>query len=231
MNRVSAVVSLLLVGVLVMLTGCFQVVERSGATTPATVTATSTATSSLTATPATTRPPTPPPPSQLFLDVRGPAEGTTVHSDVVVAHGVTNSGTSVEINSEVTPVDEDGGFQTVVTLSSGVNVIEVVATDAQGNRETKVVTVTSRPLPPQPFFLLITQPEDQSVVRDHNIGLSGRTVPEAVVSVNGISISVDELGIFSTTVTLEPGPNIIDVVATNTDGKILSTVLAVIFRP
>jgi hypothetical protein len=51
------------------------------------------------------------------------------------------------------------------------------------------------------------------------------------VSVNGVNVPVDVLGIFSTTVRLEPGPNIIEVVATDTDGRVLSSIIALIFRP
>jgi hypothetical protein len=80
-------------------------------------------------------------------------------------------------------------------------------------------------------LLVITEPQDQSIVSVRNLRLSGRTGPEAIVSVNGVSVNVDTLGLFSTIVTLEPGPNIIDVVATNDDGRGLSTVIAVIYRP
>jgi len=39
------------------------------------------------------------------------------------------------------------------------------------------------------------------------------------------------VGNFSTLVALEPGPNIIDVVSTNSDGQVMSAVTAVIYRP
>ena len=83
----------------------------------------------------------------------------------------------------------------------------------------------------QPFLLLIMQPVDQSVVSDNPIPLSGRTVTDAVVSVNGANVPVDDLGVFSTRVILEEGPNIIEVVATDTEGRVLSSIIAVIFRP
>ncbi len=127
-------------------------------------------------------------------------------------------------------MDNDGRFRAEVTLSPGVNAIEVIATDARGNRQTRVVAVTSLALPPLPSFLLIIEPKDQSIVSESPVRLFGRTRPDAVVSVNGINVPVDELGIFSTRVALEPGPNIIEVVATQGDGKILSAIIAVIFR-
>lgn len=128
-------------------------------------------------------------------------------------------------------MDREGRFQAEVTLSPGENAIEVIATDAIGNHVSKVLTVTFQVPSPQAFFLLITEPEDQSIVSSRTIPLSGRTAPEAVVSVNGVGIAVDELGLFSTMVTLEEGPNIIDVVSASPSGQVLSAVIAVIFRP
>ena len=152
-------------------------------------------------------------------------------SDAVVVHGVVSPGAQVTINGNLVSVGQDGGFRGEAALSPGVNDIEVVATDALGNRRTEVLRVTSLALPTLPFLLLITEPVDQSILTSSIVRLSGRTGPEAVLSVNGVSLPVDILGIFSTEVTLEPGPNIIDVVATNNDGQIMSAVIAVIFRP
>ena len=56
-------------------------------------------------------------------------------------------------------------------------------------------------------------------------------MPGAVVSVNGVSVPVDPVGIYSTVLSLEEGPNIIDVLATNVDGEVLSTIIALIYRP
>ena len=181
--------------------------------------------------PAVTPEPTVVPTPPLFLQVRTPENGSEVPSDAVVVHGVASLGAQVTINGEAVTVGQDGGFRGEAALSPGVNQIEVVATDALGSRRVQVLTVTSLALPTLPFMLLITEPADQSIVLSSIIRLSGRTGPEAVVSVNGVSLRLDVLGIFSTRVTLEPGPNIIDVVATNNDGQIMSAVIAVIFRP
>ena len=178
----------------------------------------------------TTGPPTVAPLPQLFLDVQGPADGSTVRGDAVVIFGVASPGASLTVNGRVAAVGNDGGFQEEVQLSPGSNTVEVVATDSRGGRETAVLSITSLALPPQPFLLLVTEPRDQSIVFDSNLRLSGRTGSEAIVSINGVAVPVDLLGNFTTTITLESGPNIIDVVATNTDGQVLSTVVAVIYR-
>ncbi len=163
--------------------------------------------------------------------MRAPTDGTTVRTDAVVVHGVTTPGALVAVEDIAAPVGSDGRFRAEVALTPGANVIRVVATDSAGNRESRELNVTSLALPPQPFLLLVTEPEDQSIVSEGSIRLAGHTGPDAIASVNGVSVSVDGLGFFSTTVTLEPGPNIIDVVATDNDGSVLSTVIAVIYRP
>jgi len=90
---------------------------------------------------------------------------------------------------------------------------------------------TPEALAPQPFFLLITEPQHDTVVTDPSMRLSGRTGADAVVSINGVPAEVDGLGSFTTTAQLEPGPNIIDVVATSPEGEVISSVVAVIYRP
>ena len=269
MNRVLVLLSLALTGLVLVLAGCVQEVEReptnSATVAPATPeptatsipaprpTATPVPTSTIPPTPRPTAGPTPPPaetpaptpklpptvtPSptegpnpRLVLDVRAPENGSTVSGNAVVVHGITTPGASVSIKGLAALVGDDGGFQEAVTLTPGINDIQVVATDSKGNRESKSLRVTSLALPPQPFLLFVTEPEDQSIVSESSIRLSGRTGPEAITSINGVSVPVDELGFFSTILTLEPGPNIIDVVATNNDGRVLSTVIAVIYRP
>ena len=182
-------------------------------------------------TPRPTLPPatsTPIPP--LFLDVQGPADRSSVRSDVVVVFGATSSGATVKINGNPALVATNGRFQAEVDLLPGANAVEVVASNSRGSRESRVLTVTSLVLPPQPFVLLISEPENQSLVFDNRLPVSGRTSSGAMVSVNGVSVPIDELGMFSATVTLEPGPNLIDVVATEIDGRVLSAVIAVIYR-
>lgn len=184
-----------------------------------------------TATPPATRTATATPSPPLFLDIRGPSNGTTVSGDAVVVHGAASPGATVSVNGASVGADPDGRFQALVTLSPGENSIEVVAVDDMGNQVEKVLTVTSLALPPQPFMLIITEPRDQAIVSDATIRLAGRSGPEAVVTVQRVGVAVDALGVFSTTVTLDQGPNIIEIVATDTDGTILSAVIAVIYRP
>ncbi len=222
---------------MVVLAACAREVDRPTpvTTSPTAVTTSPTAVPvSPIATPTTSRvSPTATPRSvgELMLDVRGPADGSVLRTGAVVVHGVTSPSAKISINGAFAAVDGDGRFQAEVALTPGAGTIQVTATGVDGSKVQEDLKVTYLELPPQPFFLLVTEPEDQSIVSTRNLPLSGRTSPDAVVSINGVSVGVDDAGIFSTSLTLDDGPNIIDVLATNVDGEILSTVLAVIFRP
>ena len=185
--------------------------------------------------PTPTPTPTPSPPEnpepQFILEVRAPRDGSTVRTDAVVVHGVTIPEVMVDIQGIPASVGPDGRFQAEVALSPGINTIQVIATDSTGYQEMRELSVTSLALPTLAFLLLITEPEDQSIISEPAVRLSGRTGPDATVNVNGVFVSVDELGFFFIVVSLEIGPNIIEVVANNNDGRELSQVIAVIYRP
>ena len=160
------------------------------------------------------------------LAVYAPEDGAVVPGDSVVVYGQTEPGARVFISGTEAEVDSEGGFRADVFLEPGENSIEIAA--ANGGRSQVSRRVTSLALP---FLLLITEPESESVVDSPQLPLSGRTGPNAIVSINGRSVPVDRFGYFSTTMLLVQGPNIIDVVATNEDGETRSQVVAVIYRP
>ena len=139
--------------------------------------------------------------------------------------GITSIGASVSIRGRAVAAGEGGRFQITVPVSPGVNTFDVVAIDAAGNRRSRSLTVTF--LPPEPFFLTVTQPPGESVVFERSIQLWGRTASDAQVTVNGVAIPVDALGIFSTTITLHTGNNRISVLATNPQGDILHKTITV----
>jgi hypothetical protein len=57
------------------------------------------------------------------------------------------------------------------------------------------------------------QPEDGSIVRESPIIVCGRTLPGAMVSVNGMPVFVDAVGIFRTSLDLQVGVNTIVITA------------------
>ncbi len=98
---------------------------------------------------------------------------------------------------------------------------------------------TATPVPmatpvPQPalresLFLEISEPVNESVVNEGTITVRGLTTPDAVVSVDGEVVDVDAQGVFAVALSLEPGPNLVEVVASDMAGGQESAMLAVIY--
>jgi cell division protein FtsL len=85
------------------------------------------------------------------------------------------------------------------------------------------------------LFLEITQPQDGAQVSTSTINVTGKTIPDAVVSVSVDDqlemADVDPNGDFSVTVTLEEGPNYIEAIASDQQGNEKSASIAVIYIP
>ena len=81
----------------------------------------------------------------LFLEIEGLSEDSVVRGDTVVARGRTRPDAVLSINGVVVPVDSSGSFEVLLTLDPGPNIIEVVASDLEGNEETRVLAVVSLP--------------------------------------------------------------------------------------
>ena len=90
------------------------------------------------------------------------------------------------ISGDETEVDAQGGFRGDVSLAPAENEIVVTALNEDGQRRTVSRAVTSLALP---FLLLITEPKNESIVSVSTLPLSGRTGPNAIVSINGRSVS------------------------------------------
>ena len=78
--------------------------------------------------------------------------------------------------------------------------------------------------------LTLTQLEDESVVNMPEVVVRGTTIPEAVVTVNGAVADVDADGRFSVTVTLEEGPNLIEVYASDFEDREASEMLTIVYE-
>jgi len=82
---------------------------------------------------------------------------------------------------------------------------------------------------PDGLVLEITEPADEAVVDVSRITVSGSTLADAVVSINGIIADVDYQGIFTGEVNLDAGPNVIEVVTSDFYGNEKSAILTVIY--
>ncbi len=75
------------------------------------------------------------------LTVFEPADETTVYTSDIIVRGQTDPDAVVSVNEAVVDVDADGKFSTTVVLEEGPNLIEVTASNFEGNENSLVLTV------------------------------------------------------------------------------------------
>ena len=103
----------------------------------------------------------------------------------------------------------------------------------QAARTPAATPAVPTPTPGQDEFVLhIVEPvAAETLTTNATLLVSGRTRVDAVLTVNDTFVDPDVDGMFSTELTLEAGPNIIEVVASIATGEELSAVLVVIYEP
>ena len=121
------------------------------------------------------------------------------------------------------------------------DVILALAVACSSNEPTPTPTATDTP-PPTPtatvtaempvletLFLEVSGPAPESVVTEETVVVRGATIPNAVVSIDGEIVDVDAQGAFAAEVTLLPGPNRIEIVASDLSGAQERTEVVVIY--
>lgn len=81
-----------------------------------------------------------------------------------------------------------------------------------------------------PLPLVVTEPQDESVVYTSQVVVKGTTSADSVVTANGVVADVDADGKFSVTVTLEEGPNLIEILASDFQYREASDFVTVIYE-
>ena len=101
-------------------------------------------------TPTTTLTVTPTPvitltPTVLLLEITQPIDGAQVSTSAVLVTGKTIPGAVVSVSIddtvEIANVDQNGNFSVTVNLEEGPNLIEVIASDLQGNEKSSTIAV------------------------------------------------------------------------------------------
>jgi len=104
----------------------------------------------------------------------------------------------------------------------------------------KPQTPTEAPAPPsespqspqlQELLLELEEPQDESVVNTSPIRVTGTTIPDTQVTINGQVISVDDQGNFAAMVELEEGPNVIEITAIDQQETEANRILTLIYLP
>ncbi len=75
----------------------------------------------------------------------GLGEENIVRGDSLLVFGITSPDAVLSVNGVIIPLDDEGNFEVNLTLTPGPNLLEVVASDLDGNSESKIITVISLP--------------------------------------------------------------------------------------
>ena len=105
------------------------------------------------------------------------------------------------------------------------------AQPGQGSGPTATAPANGQPSGSAPLSLQIQSPQDGAIVNSPQINVSGTASPGEVVSVNDSVIVVGADGKFNAAISLDQGPNLIEVVASNDTGNQTSIELTVIYEP
>jgi len=81
----------------------------------------------------------------LWVKILSPLDGAVVDAPQIEVQGSAPTDTVVTIDDQILIVGADGQFRASLSLDEGPNVIEIVASDAQGNEVTSTLTVIYEP--------------------------------------------------------------------------------------
>jgi hypothetical protein len=151
--------------------------------------------------------PTPP-----ELNVDFPYDGYTTNNPELWVRGVTELGSTVEINS--VPVEVTVSmFTHMVKLVEGPNTISIISIDPLGNIQIERLTVY---LDTQEPYIILTSPEDERAMTNQTtITIEATVEADLYVTVNGYHVPYgsdnypEGAGKLTYDVTLEPGENVV----------------------
>jgi parallel beta-helix repeat protein len=141
-----------------------------------------------------------------IITVTEPSDNKKTKEDQLTIRGVTEKDAFLTVNGNQVTL-QGILFQTTVTLQEGANNIVIRSSDAVGNTNTKMLTVTLDTIAPT---LTITSPTDYSSTNTDSITVSGTTESGATVKING-QIADNIGGAFSKDVKLGTSQNKISV--------------------
>ncbi|MGE5071887.1 MAG: hypothetical protein ACM3MF_00525, partial [Anaerolineae bacterium] len=72
-------------------------------------------------------------------------DNAVVNTPQVIVSGVSSAGAVVSVNDDILVADAAGKFQDTVTLTEGLNLLEIVASDTTGTEISAELTVTYEP--------------------------------------------------------------------------------------
>jgi hypothetical protein len=82
-------------------------------------------------------------PDTIPLEVTYPADGATLNTANIVVKGQTAAGAVVIVNDQAEIADEQGNFSIPLSLENGISVIDVTASDDNGNQAEVILMVNT----------------------------------------------------------------------------------------
>jgi hypothetical protein len=93
------------------------------------------------------------------------------------------------------------------------------------------LAVATTPTPSSLFVITVDSPREGETVRATPLTVRGQTAPGAVVSANDAVAIADAQGRFALTTPLDPGPNVLEIIASKTSGEQVFAILTVLYQP
>ena len=159
------------------------------------------------------------------LTISAPAPGFVTRDSVVEVTGTVTdvTATQVEVNGLAATLGSGNSWSVDVPLVEGENTLAVTATDAAGNTTDSTRVVHRDLTPPE---VTITTPPVDGLTADSVITLAGTAFDDNAftLNVNGLAVSVDSLGNWSTQVAVPNVVNLYVVSATDAAGNVGSAV-------
>ncbi len=143
------------------------------------------------------------------VTIVSPPNDQWTNENLIAVAGAVPAGTLLKINGQEATVAADGQFEHEVILQEGENVLSIAATDDVGNVSSQEIIVHRKTTPP-PLELNV---EEGATFQQAEVQIMGKTEAGATVLVGGQTVAVSTLGEFQTTVNLQRGENLLEVVA------------------
>ncbi|MFH1722911.1 MAG: hypothetical protein ABH950_09955, partial [Candidatus Altiarchaeota archaeon] len=161
--------------------------------------------------------------SQVLVKITDPIDDISTQQQMYTVMGTSQEEVKVSVNGQ--PIDVfDGRFAHEINLSAGENQLKVEVKDLAGNIyvHEKIVNWDTT------SSLTINQPKNGDIVGERYVTLSGTAEKNAIVIVNGVEVSTDQSGSFSTNVDISPGENKVKISSIDAAGNTIEKEILVI---
>jgi len=158
------------------------------------------------------------------------------NSSRVVLAGYAEPSSSVSINlngaleSEIV-ADNEGLFKTEIDLTEGTNQIEAIAKDQAGNESAQSNSLKIVLDDDLPELELTFPEEEEAIVHEEKVNLTGKTETEAVLIINERLVIIDREGNFEYPVSLKEGDNEIMLVVEDKAGNKTEKIITINYSP